>query len=89
MTQLTKIVGFRPLVIGIEADEIIRHQRLLRRSRPEDGHLNLLKDRDAREIELGVIDVISSADILWSNENSNLEDAEKDALLILSHILME
>ena len=89
ITQFTKLIGSRPIVVGVKADENTRYQRLLLRNRAEDGHLKNLKDRDLREIKLGVIDVISIADFLWINEYPNIEDAEKDALLILSHILMK
>lgn len=59
------------ILIAIQAPEEIRYKRALTRNRRDDSKdLTMIKDRDKRELNWGLGEVIASADIVVSNENS-------------------
>ena len=84
LERLTQVVGHRPLLIGVTADDSIRWQRLKERGRPEDGSIESLQARDQREIGFGLGEVIASADILWCNVDDDVETAQHDAESLLT-----
>ncbi|HJN55511.1 MAG TPA: AAA family ATPase [Candidatus Poseidoniales archaeon] len=81
--RLTQVVGSRPLLIAVTADDSMRWQRLKERGRPEDGSIESLQARDQREIGFGLGEVIASADILWCNVDEDVETARHDAESLL------
>ena len=66
-----KELGQNFVVVAITVSDEIRHQRAMNRNREDDSKdLNLIKERDKRELSWGLGNVIASADIVISNEGS-------------------
>jgi dephospho-CoA kinase len=64
-------LGKNFIVIAVEVPEIIRWERALKRHRIDDSiDIDLIKNRDLRELGWGLHNVILSADIVISNEKS-------------------
>ena len=84
LDRLTQIVGQRPLLIAVTADDSIRWQRLKQRGRPEDGSIESLQARDQREIGFGLAEVITLADVVWCNVDDDVETAQHDAESLLT-----
>jgi dephospho-CoA kinase len=65
-----------PLIL-IEADEIIRHQRIIERAREDDSNSIVdIQKREEREIGFGLLDLIEKADYIINN-NSAIKDLKK------------
>ena len=59
-----------PLIL-IEADETIRHQRIIERARDDDSKSIFdIKKREEREIGFGLLDLIEKADYIINNNNT-------------------
>ncbi len=84
IARLGEIVGHRPFLIAVIADENTRWHRLKNRGRPEDGSVESLQARDERELGFGLGEVISSADMLWNNADGDIEKARHDAVSLLT-----
>ena len=79
-------LGKNFITIVIEASDRIRQQRALNRNREDDSkNLKKIKERDKRELEWGLGDVIASADIVVSNED-NIDDFRKQIKVILEEL---
>jgi dephospho-CoA kinase len=66
-----KELGQNFVVVAITVSDEIRHQRAMNRNREDDSKdLNLIKERDKRELSWGLGNVIASADIVISNKGS-------------------
>ena len=66
-----KKLGEDFLVIGLQVSDKIRYQRAIKRNRKDDSKdLAKIKERDNREISWGLNKVITSADVIISNEGS-------------------
>jgi dephospho-CoA kinase len=62
------------VVIAIESSDETRYKRALQRGREDDsGDIELVKQRDQRELNWGLDVVIASADAVVSNEGSESE----------------
>ncbi len=65
-----------PLIV-IESDERIRHQRIIERARDDDSKSILeIKNREEREIDFGLLDLIKKADYIINN-NSTIKYLKK------------
>jgi dephospho-CoA kinase len=65
-----KMLGADFVVVAVEVSDDTRYKRAMDRGREDDSlDLNLVKERDRREISWGLDSVIASADIIISNEN--------------------
>jgi len=70
-------------LIAIISDDELRHNRGLKRGRKDDcSDINILKNRDEREIRWGIKKVIESADIIVTNFGS-LKDFKKKIIDII------
>ena len=59
------------VVVAVQVSDELRYQRAMSRDREDDSKdLNLIKERDKRELSWGLGNVIASADIVVSNEGS-------------------
>jgi len=66
-----KELGKDFVVVAVQVSDELRHQRAMNRCREDDSKdLNLIKERDKRELSWGLGNVIASADIVISNEGS-------------------
>ena len=73
-----KELGQNFVVVAITVSDEIRHQRAMNRNREDDSKdLNLIKERDKRELGWGLRRVIESADITISND-TGIEDFRKE-----------
>ena len=69
-----KELGKNFVVVAVQVSDELRHQRAMDRDREDDSKdLNLIKERDKRELSWGLGNVIASADIIISNEDG-IED---------------
>jgi dephospho-CoA kinase len=74
-------------IIAVIIDDKTRFERLSKRGRPDDPNtLEDLKERDEREIDFGLNDVINSANYKINNNVSEEEVQEKTRELILDLI---
>lgn len=75
-------------IIAIEIDEKKRSQRLFNRARSDDPkNLEDLRERDKREIEFGLHDVLSKADYIIKND-STIEDLKRKTRKTVLEILL-
>jgi len=66
------------ILIGVEVSDETRYKRAMQRNRKDDSKdLGKIKERDNRELKWGLGNVISSADIIISNEK-DIESFRKD-----------
>ena len=66
-----KELGKDFVVVAVQVSDELRYQRAMSRGREDDSQdLNLIKERDKRELSWGLGNVIASADIVVSNECS-------------------
>jgi dephospho-CoA kinase len=62
-----------PLIV-IEADEKVRHQRIIERARDDDSKLILdIKKREEREVGFGLLELIEKADYIINNNSTIIE----------------
>jgi len=79
-------IGKNFVVIAITVSDEIRHQRAMNRGREDDSQdINLIKERDERELGWGLGKVIDLADIKISNE-VGIEDFRIKIKKILNEI---
>ena len=72
-----KEIGKNFVVVAVQVSDELRYQRAMSRGREDDSKdLNLIKERDKRELSWGLGNVIASADIVISNENG-IEDFQQ------------
>jgi len=73
-----KKLGKDFVVVAVQVSDKVRYQRAMNRGRKDDSKdLNLIKERDKRELSWGLGNVIASADIVISNEGC-VEDFQKE-----------
>ena len=66
-----KELGQNFLLVAVEVSDETRYKRAMTRGREDDSQdINLIKERDKRELSWGLDKVIKSADISISNEGS-------------------
>lgn len=64
-----KELGEDFVVVAVQVSDELRYQRAMNRDREDDSKdLNLIKERDKRELSWGLGNVIASADIVITNE---------------------
>jgi dephospho-CoA kinase len=74
-------------VIAILCNESIRHAHLMERGRSDDSlNINIIKERDARELGFGVGDVIKNAEFQVEN-NSDANSLKQKTLDIIKNII--
>ena len=72
-----KELGKDFVVVAVQVSDELRYQRAMNRGREDDAQdLDLIKERDKRELSWGLGNVIASADIVVSNEG-NVEDFQQ------------
>ena len=72
-----KKIGENFIIIAIDVSDRERYKRAKNRGRKDDSNdIEKIKERDQREINWGLKDVINNADIMISNEG-NLDDFRK------------
>lgn len=75
-------------ILAIEMEEKKRSQRLFNRARSDDPkNLEDLRERDKREIEFGLHDVLSKADYIIKND-STIEDLKRKTRKTVLEILL-
>jgi dephospho-CoA kinase len=73
-----KELGKNFLLIAVQVSDEERYKRAMSRGRKDDSQdINLVKERDKRELSWGLGSVIASADIVISNEGSVEEFKQK------------
>jgi len=73
-----KELGKDFLLVGIDVSDDTRYTRAMNRGREDDSmDLNLIKERDRRELSWGLGNVIASADVIITNEGSFEEFRDK------------
>jgi len=73
-----KDLGSNFLLIAVQVSDELRYKRAMTRGRKDDSRdINLIKERDKRELSWGLGSVIASADIVISNEGSVEEFKQK------------
>ena len=78
---------FNLKIIAIIASDDARHQWLLARGRPDDSHfLQDILNRDQREIDLGILEVIKNADIKIENTKT-INDLRNSCQKILEGLI--
>ena len=81
-----KELGERFLLIAVDVSDETRHKRAMTRGREDDSQdIKLVKERDKRELSWGLGSVISSADIVVTNEG-NIEKFRNEILKILKDL---
>jgi dephospho-CoA kinase len=81
-----KELGENFVVVAVEVPDEIRYERAMSRGREDDAmDLDLVKERDRREIGWGLDSVIASADIVISNDSS-VEEFHKRIREVLNKI---
>jgi len=79
-----KELGKDFVVVAVQVSDELRYQRAMSRGREDDSQdLNLIKERDKRELSWGLGNVIASADIVVSNECS-LEEFRNEIIKIFN-----
>ena len=73
-----KELGKGFLLVGVQVSDEERYKRAMSRGREDDSqNINLIKERDKRELSWGLGGVIASADIVISNEGPIEEFEQK------------
>ena len=73
-----KELGKGFLLVGVQVSDEERYKRAMSRGREDDSQdINLIKERDKRELSWGLGSVIASADIVVSNEGTAEEFKQK------------
>ena len=81
-----KELGLNFFVIAIDTQDELRRKRLLIRGRSDDSKdIKTIEDRDQREIQWGLRNVIAEADITISN-NGPLTEFRKQVLDVLNRL---
>ncbi len=76
-------------IIAIICDEEVRHKRLSDRGRSDDSmNSNDILERDRREVNFGLTEVIGYADYKVQN-NSDIKSLKKNIREVIEHILRE
>ena len=74
------------MIIAIDASDKSRYNRALSRNRVDDSKdLNMIKERDRRELGWGLGTIIASADIVIINED-NLDDFKNKIKKVLERL---
>ncbi len=80
-----KELGKDFLLIAVHVSDEIRYKRAINRGRKDDSKdIDLIKERDKRELAWGLLNVIESADIVISNEGEIKEFQNKVKELLKS-----
>ena len=73
-----KELGKDFVVVAVQVSDELRYERAMNRDREDDSKdLDLIKERDKRELSWGLGNVIASADVVISNETNIEEFQEK------------
>ena len=79
-----KELGKDFVVVAVQVSDEVRYQRAMNRGRKDDTQdINLIMERDRRELSWGLGNVIASADIVVSNECS-LEEFRNEIIKIFN-----
>jgi dephospho-CoA kinase len=82
-----RTLGNNFILIAINSSDNLRYKRGLIRGRQDDSNIiRKIKERDKREIEWGIKDVIKLSDIVVSN-NGRIEDLRIKIIEILNNLL--
>jgi len=74
------------VLIAVKVSDRVRYKRAMNRGREDDSKdLELIKERDKRELSWGLEEVIDSADITISNEGT-IEDFQKEIKEIFTNL---
>ena len=73
------------LIAIIASDEVRKKRSLLRQRKDDSNDLRKIEERDKREIKWGIKDLISTADIIISNEHS-INDFRREVKKVLEQI---
>jgi len=81
-----KELGKNFVLIAVDLSDETRHKRGMSRGRKDDSQdINLIKERDKRELSWGLGSLIATADIVISNEGS-IEDFKREITKIFENI---
>ena len=73
------------LIAIIASDEVRKKRSLLRQRKDDSNDLRKIEERDKREVRWGIKDLISTADIIISNEH-NINDFRREVKKVLEQI---